>query len=143
MLHQKPERCPCCGSAALALVCRPGRAVRYRNTVLTLPAALPLPTCRRCKYENLSLGTLPTETLEGLYRSGLCERAILAIQRLKLCRSKRQIELLLNLSQGYLSRLGAGDGVPGAPLVSLLALLGAHPELMDQLESYWALPPNG
>jgi hypothetical protein len=49
---------------------------------------------------------------------------------------------LLSLSHGYLSRLGAGDGIPGAQLVSLLALLAAHPELIDQLESYWTLPPG-
>ena len=140
MPPQRPERCPCCGYAALALVGRPGRAVRYRNTVLSLPADLPLPTCKRCKYENLSLETLPTATLEGLYRNSLRERAIVAINRLKHCRPKRRLELLLSLSHGYLSRLGAGDGVPGAQLVSLLALLAAHPELIDQLEAYWTLP---
>ncbi len=139
-MPQKSERCPCCGYAALARVGRPGRAVRYRNTVLLLPADLPVPTCKRCKYENLSLETLPTATLEGLYRNSLRERAIVAINRLKHCRPKRQLELLLSLSQGYLSRLGAGDGVPGAQLVSLLALLAAHPELIDRLESYWTLP---
>ncbi len=140
MPPQRPERCPCCGYAALALVGRPGRAVRYRNTVLSLPADLPLPTCKRCKYENLSLETLPIATLEGLYRKSLRERAIVAINRLKHCRPKRRLELLLSLSHGYLSRLGAGDGVPGAQLVSLLALLAAHPELIDQLEAYWTLP---
>lgn len=142
MPRQRLERCPCCGYAALALLCRPGRAVRYRNTVLALPPDLSLPTCKRCQYESLSLETLSAQTLEGLYRNSLRERAILAIQRLKSCRPKRKIELLLSLSQGYLSRLSAGDGVPGAPLVSLLALLAAHPELIDQLESYWTLPPG-
>ena len=142
MPRQKLERCPCCGYAALALLCRPGRAVRYRNTALALPQDLPLPTCKRCRYENLSLATLSAETMESLYRNSLRERAILAIPRLKPCRSKRKIEILLGLSQGYLSRLSAGDGVPGAPLVCLLALLAAHPELIDQLEDYWALPPG-
>jgi hypothetical protein len=142
MPRQKLERCPCCGYAALALACRPERSVRYRNTVLALPPDLPCPTCKRCKYESQSIETLSAETLEGLYRNSLCERAILALQRLKPRRPKRKIELLLNLSQGYLSRLSAGDGVRGAPLVSLLALLAAHPDLIDQLESYWTLPPG-
>ncbi len=50
---------------------------------------------------------------------------------------------LLNLSQGYLSRLKACEkGVPGAPLVSLLALLAAHPNLIDELEDFWTMPPD-
>ncbi len=52
------------------------------------------------------------------------------------------MDRLLGLSHGYLSRLGAGDWVPGAQLVCLLALLAAHPELIDQIESYWTLPPG-
>jgi hypothetical protein len=41
-----------------------------------------------------------------------------------------------------LSRLKAGDGSPAAPLVSLLALLAAHPQLLGELEDYWTLPPG-
>ena len=52
------------------------------------------------------------------------------------------MDRLLNLSQGYLSRLKAGDGVPGAPLVSLLAILAAHPHLMGELEDFWTMPPD-
>lgn len=49
---------------------------------------------------------------------------------------------LLNLSQGYLSRLREGDGVPGAPLVSLLALLAKHAQLITEQEDYWTMPPD-
>ena len=52
------------------------------------------------------------------------------------------MDRLLNLAQGYLSRLRAGDGVPGAPLVSLLALLASHPQLLGELEDYWTLLPD-
>ena len=52
------------------------------------------------------------------------------------------MDSLLNLSQGYLSRLKAGAGIPGAPLVSLLALLAAHPQLLSELEDYWTMPPD-
>ena len=54
----------------------------------------------------------------------------------------RKLERQLNLSQGYLCRLSAGHGVPGAPLVSLLALLAMYPDLVDYLEAYWTLPPT-
>ena len=71
---------------------------------------------------------------ESLYRANLCQRAALAIARLQTHRPQRKIELLCNLSHGYLSRLRAGDGIPGAPLVCLLALLARHPELISELE---------
>ena len=136
-------RCPCCGAAQLAATCRAGRAIRYRNTALTLPPELPLPSCRRCRYEDLSLATLPSGLLESLYRSSLRERAQIEIKRLRQNIAQNKLELLLNLSHGYLCRLGAGDGVPSAPLVSLLALLADRPELIEQLKDYWALPPGG
>ena len=137
------QRCPCCGDAKLSASCRPGRVLYYRNTVLALPADLRIPRCKHCLYEDLSLTALPAGMAEDLYRAGLRERAVSAIWALRLYRPMRRIELLLNLSQGYLSRLGAGDAVPGAALVSLLALLAAQPELIDWLDGYWTLPPQG
>ena len=130
MAPPKGERCPCCGYRSVLPSARPGRVVRYRNAALTLPADLRLPACRRCKHEPLGLSALPPELLESLYRADLRHRAAVAI------------ELLVHLSQGYLSRLRAGDGVPGAPLVSLLALLAAHPQLIGELEDYWTIPPD-
>ena len=141
MAHPKAQLCPCCGYAAVIPSARPGRVVRYRNAALTLPAELRLPACRRCKYEPLAQGALPPELLESLYRADLRHRAAVAIARVQRHRSQRRLELLVHLSQGYLSRLRAGDGVPGAPLVSLLALLAAHPQLLAELEAYWTLPP--
>ena len=141
MAHPKGERCLCCGYSSVHPLARPGRVVRYRNTALTLPAELCLPACRRCKYEHFGLDAVPAELLESLYRADLRQRVAVAITRLQGFRSQRRTELLLGLSQGYLSRLRAGEGVPGAPLVSLLALLAAHPQLIAELEAYWTLPP--
>jgi len=140
MAHPKAQRCPCCGYAAVIPAARPGRIVRYRNAALTLPADLRLPACRRCKYEPVGLDRLPPELLESLYRDHLRQRVAIAIARIQGCCSLRRTELLLNLSQGYLSRLKAGDGVPGAPLVSLLALLAGHPQLLSELADYWTMP---
>jgi len=136
------ERCPCCGYASVHPLARPGRVVRYRNAALTLPAELRLPACRRCKYEPLGLDSVPAELLESLYRDDLRQRVALAVARVQHYLPQRKTELLLGLSQGYLSRLRAGDGIPAAPLVSLLALLAAHPQLLGELEDYWTLPPE-
>jgi len=141
MAPSKGERCPCCGYASVHPLARPGRVVRYRNAALTLPAELCLPACRRCKYEPLGLDAVPAELLESLYRADLRQRVAIAVARVQRNLPQRRTELLLGLSQGYLSRLRAGDGVPGAPLVSLLALLAAHPQLIAELEAYWTLPP--
>jgi len=140
MAPPKGERCPCCGYASVHPLARPGRVVRYRNAALTLPAELCLPACRRCKYEPLGLDAVPAELLESLYRADLRQRVAIAVARVQRNLPQRRTELLLGLSQGYLSRLRAGDGVPGAPLVSLLALLAAHPQLIAELEAYWTLP---
>ncbi len=142
MAHSKAQRCPCCSYVAVIPAARPGRIVRYRNAALTLPSDLRLPACRRCKYEPVGLDTLPPDLLESLYRDHLRQRVAIAIARIQGCCSLRRTELLLNLSQGYLSRLKAGDGVPGAPLVSLLALLAGHPQLLSELEDFWTMPPK-
>ena len=142
MAFPKAERCPCCGYLTLRPSARPGRVVWYRNTVLTLPAALRLPACWRCKHEPLGRDVLPPAQLEPLYRAALCQRAALAIVRVQNYRSQRHLERMLGLSQGYLSKLRASDGVPGAPLVSLLALLAKHPHLIGELEDYWTMPPE-
>ena len=142
MVLPKAQPCPCCGYTTLIPAARPGRVVRYRNAALTLPADLRLLACRRCKYEPLGLDALPNGTLESLYRANLQKRVAVAIGRLQGFKSQRRAELLLNLSQGYLSRLKAGAGIPGAPLVSLLALMAAHPQLLSELEDYWTMPPD-
>ena len=138
----KASRCPCCGRRAVQPTAQPGRVCRYRNAALTLPAELRIPTCRRCKHQILSLEAVPAlaTVLEATYRAELVRRAAAEIARLARFYSQRQTEVILDLSQGYLSRLRAGDGVPSAALVSLLALLSAEPSRMEELKGYWALP---
>ena len=55
--------------------------------------------------------------------------------------SQRQLERLLGLSQGYLSRLRSGAGNPSPELVSHLALLAKDPSTrLSELQRYWAEP---
>jgi hypothetical protein len=136
------SKCPCCARKAVRLTVGPGRTRRYRNVVLTLPADLLVPTCGRCKHLILTFESVPAleACLEATYRADLCQRAAAEIVRLGKSHSQRQVEGVIDLSQGYLSRLRAGDGVPSAALVSLLALLAAEPARLDELKRYWALP---
>ena len=141
-VNSKAGKCPCCGRHAVRPVAQPGRVCRYRNAALTLPAELPVPTCGRCKHMLLSFDAVPglAAVLEATYRADLIQRAGLEIRRLGRAYSQRYTQAVLDLSHGYLSRLQAGDGVPSASLVSLLALLSSDPTRMAELERYWALP---
>ena len=138
----KAGKCPCCGRHAVRPTAQPGRVCRYRNTALTLPADLLVPTCRRCKHLLLSFDSMPelAAALETTYRAELVQRAAAEITRLSQRLSQRRLEVAINLSQGYLSRLRAGDGVPSAILVSLRALLASEPARREELARYWALP---
>jgi transcriptional regulator with XRE-family HTH domain len=66
------------------------------------------------------------------------ERACFVMLRLP--RSKRSIERLLGLSQGYLSRLGRGAGNPSPALIALLTLLANDPTRFAELEPRPAPP---
>ena len=136
------DLCPCCGRHALRPARRPGRACRYRNLCLTLPAELPVPTCRLCKHMVLTYEAVPelAATLKQVFRAELVHRAAAEITQLSRFCSQRKLELALDLSQGYLCRLRAGQGVPSVVLVSLMALLRAEPARLEELHRYWALP---
>ena len=136
------SQCPCCGRHSVRPVAQPGRVCRYRNAALTLPAELQVPTCRRCKHMLLSFESMPelAAALDAAYRAELVQRAAVEIRRLGQAYSQRHTEEVIDLSQGYLSRLLAGNGVPSATLVSLMALLAAEPARLEELKRYWALP---
>lgn len=136
------DLCPCCGRHALRPARRPGRACRYRNLTLTLPAELPVPTCRLCKHMVLTYEAVPelAATLRQAFRAELVQRARAEITQLSRFCSQRKLELAIDLSQGYLYRLRTGQGVPSVALISLLALLRAEPSRLEELRRYWALP---
>ena len=136
------RKCPCCGRRTLRLTREPGRSCRYRNTYLTLPTELPVPTCSRCRHMVLTYESVPEldATLEATFRAELVHRASVEITHLGQFYSQRRIEREIDLAQGYLSRLKGGDGVPSVALVCLLALLRNDPQRLEELNAYWALP---
>lgn len=135
-------KCIKCGGRTVRPRMRPGRTSSYRNIkALTVPADLPIPTCSRCHAEYVDAGTAATleAALRDAYQRELRARARQAIDQITWHISQRQLELLLGLSQGYLSRLRAGAGNPSPELVSHLALLAHDPqERLNELARYWA-----
>ncbi len=140
-------KCSKCQSKAVRNWARPGRTVRYRTlAALPIPSDFPIPTCQRCFAEQPTPETRAAlaPVLQEAYLQDLRQRARVGIDVVTKFISQRQLELLLGLSQGYLSRLRAGAGSPSAELVSHLALIANDPRTrLLELERFWALPLNG
>lgn len=110
---------------------------------LLIPEDFPLPTCIKCRTEFLDTEThakLEPILLEE-YRLALRRRIRHSIDILMGHASQRKLELLLGLSQGYLSRLRAGSSNPSPELVSHLALIAKDPRVrLPELQRYWEEP---
>jgi hypothetical protein len=137
------RRCRECGEGSIRPVAKPGRTMPYRTMhALGIPAAVAIPTCDRCGSEWIDEQTATDldEALEKEYRAALRARLEEALQRIgKIDQvSRRRIEHLLGLSEGYLSRIAHDRGNPSAQLVSALALVAEDPERrIDELEKLW------
>lgn len=142
--REPATRCLKCRQKSVRLRMRPGRTVRFRNMkALSVPEDLPIPTCGRCGAEYVDPQTAARidVALMETYRNALRRWVRRAIDIVTEYISQRRLELLLGLSQGYLSRLRAGHGNPSPELVSHLALM-AHdpPARLRELEQFWADP---
>ena len=140
---QRPT-CLRCGGHTVRPVQRPARTVSYRVfPSLPLPADLPIPTCGRCHAECLDPETTRRlhEILPRLYETELRRLAGKELRALSPFISQRQLELLLGLAQGYLSRLLAQAGNPSSPLVLLLGLIAKDPQArLSEVQAYLKAP---
>ena len=137
----KTFRCLECGVGTVRPVARAGRRQRYKMVELVLPAHVKVPTCDHCGAEYLSGASAADEdaALEPLYRAELRRRASQAIEQLRAHVGEADLERLLGLSRGYLSRLRAGKRDPSADLVALLALLARSPRVrLGELRRNWS-----
>lgn len=123
---------------------KPGRTARWRVLpAVAVPPECEISTCSRCGSEYPTpqqLADLDRQlTVSG--RALLRQSAASAIRALAPTISQRRLELLLGLSQGYLSRLrGKGDlrtTTPSPALVALLALIANEPSHLKWIERFW------
>lgn len=134
--------CSSCGKGAVEPVQKPGRRMRFRNfKALELPASLAIPTCNSCGEEWIDAGT--TEALERALADAvtmvLTKLSEEAIQVLSEHCAQRDVEELLDLSRGYLSKVKHGKEKPSALLTALLALLARNPERrLDEVRRFWS-----
>jgi len=144
MTEFKPRRCHECAVGEVRPLAAGGRTARYRTlAAVPIPVDILIPTCTKCGAEWLDEETTKAldRALEAGYRAELRTRAARAIEAISRHAAQRRIELLLGLSQGYLSKVRAGARDPSAELVSQLALLAGDPEArLRELEDYWNRP---
>jgi hypothetical protein len=110
-----------------------------------VPANFPILTCTRCGAERLEAED--AHKLDAIlfeqYRGELRRRARESIHALRGQVSQRRLELLMGLSQGYLSRLAAQAGNPSPALVLLLSSVARDPQQrLAELEAAWLSPPT-
>lgn len=135
------RRCIRCNSVSVRSRSGTRRTRPYRVLPsLVVPDDCLIPTCARCGADYLDDETIAAlgPVLEQAYRDELQRIAAAVIRRLSKWISQRRLELLIGLSQGYLSRLAAGDGVPSAQLVLLLGLLAdGAPQSIRAIQDFW------
>jgi transcriptional regulator with XRE-family HTH domain len=118
--------------------------MRYRHVPdLELPEELELPTCSVCGARWLDAeATKRLETaLETAYGRELTRKAEQAIETLRSHIAQRDLERLLGVSAGLLSKLKNGKET-SAPMVALLILLAERPHRVDALRRLWSVHPE-
>ena len=136
---------PCvrCGARRITLRQGPGRTYTYRVfPSLIVPASVGIPTCGRCsaQYVDEQTAAILEPILAAEYKRELSRRATQAIADISPRISQARLARLLDISQGYLSRINRGHGTPSPQLVILLALLAQDTTLLEWVARYWAKP---
>jgi hypothetical protein len=131
--------CAACGKGRVVPSAAPGRHFRYQMMpALEIPATLALPTCESCG--ELWLDARAARKLDAALRQAhareLAARAERALHVLTAHYPSHELELLLGISKGSLSRLGKGRA-PSAAFVGLLMLLAEEPSRVAELRSLW------
>ncbi len=135
--------CVACGEGQVAPIAVEGRVMPFRQMPdLRVPADVAIPTCDHCGEEffDAALAREVDERMEDVYQQALAAKAEVAIRELKGTIPQRDLEKLVGLSAGYLSKLKGGKGA-SAPLVTLLMLLSRTRGLVSDLRRLWTEAP--
>ena len=135
--------CPSCNKGEVREVARAGRRMHFRNIPdLEIPADVPLPTCSKCgeEWTDGAVAARLDASMKAAYQAALTGKAEEAIVRLKEKVPQRDLERLLGLSGGYLSKLKQGKETT-SPLVAVLMLLANRLERVDELHELWFMEP--
>ena len=139
----KAFKCPECGGSV-----RPyreaGRMRRYYTMRLEVPESIAVPTCDKCKEEwiDKKTGDAIDEALDKVYRASLREKARNAVAAISPHVKQFELEEMLGVSVGYLSKVKAGTKDVSPRFVALLSLIANSPSArLSELASVWG--PEG
>lgn len=140
--------CVECGARAVEPKAVEGRTSPFRQfDNLPVPADLPIPTCAACGAERYDRQT--SERLDEALAVAAADRlsglAVEALDALAPTMNQRELEVLLGLSAGYLSKVRHGKERPSGQLVAALVMLAVRPVRCQELERVWEtglLPPR-
>jgi len=137
--------CPACKKGLIEPVAVAGRRAPFRNIPdLELPATVSIPTCRSCGEEWFDAKTTEAvqRALEEAYPQALGSKAAVAIEALTQHSTQQELERLLGLSAGYLSKIKSGKEV-SSPLAALFLLLADDPKRLADLRRFWRMDGRG
>ncbi|MFY0572861.1 hypothetical protein ACN28E_54775 [Archangium lansingense] len=141
----KRFKCAECGQGQVVLVAKPGRRAAFKNIPdLEVPETVGIPTCEFCGAEWLdedSTRRLDAALAEA-YRRELSKKANCALRQLKAAKLRQwDLEPVLGLSPGYLSKVKAGKDVSPTLTAALMLLAGA-PGRFVELQNAWRCSPR-
>jgi hypothetical protein len=125
-----PMSCPECGTGKIRPIARRRRIARHRTLMLEVPANLPIPTCDNCGTEWIDAETAKAvdKALEEAFDREARTQAKELLVAMGEEVTQRRVEIVLGLSQGYLSKVRSGTSTPSAMLLACLRLLSRSPE---------------
>jgi hypothetical protein len=143
----KSFECPACGQGTVAPRGGNGRAFPYKQVpALEIADELELPTCDACGEMFMSAAVTKKldAHLERQYLHLLAATVKTAIARLAAHAPQQELEQLLGLSHGYLSKLRNGKKDASPMLVGELMLLAENPKArVGELRRHWATAAVG
>ena len=139
--------CPACGKGKVAPRGGKRRSFPYKQVpALAIDDAFQLPTCDACgeMFIGATFAKKLDAHLERRYRRLLGEVVRAAIGRIATEASQQELEQLLGLSHGYLSKLRNGRKEPSPALVGELMMLAENPRMrVGELRRHWAEATRG
>lgn len=136
------ELCPACDVGHLHPVAKAGRRMPLKQIPdLEIPANVAMPTCDRCGAEILGDPELAAlaEVMSAAYVQALSAKCEDAIRELAGAIHQRELERLIGVSAGYISKLKHAQSEPRGPLTALLMLLADDTRLVDRLRGLWSV----
>jgi hypothetical protein len=134
--------CPACGKGTVAPRGGKGRSFPYRQVpALEIADDFLIPTCDSCNemFISATVAKKLDAHLERQYQRLLADVVKSAIARIATHAPQQELEQLLGLSHGYLSKLRNGKREPSPTLVGELMMLAENPrKRVVELRRHWA-----